>query len=92
MISTINKYSFFQSNIATPFALVNICASYYIAGDQRSLYLKCQGLRADLVRDHWEGLKFYNTTFDRVRSAGNSLNESTSVLRYVDVLYAGSFI
>ena len=60
-----------------------------LTGDQRSLYLKCQGLRADLVQDHWEGIKFYNTTFERKVQPDSTLNESTSILHYVDVLYAG---
>jgi len=61
----------------------------YVVGDQRSLYIKCAGLREDLNRDYWQGIKLYNTTVARQNVQGNALNESTSRLEYVDILYAG---
>ena len=59
------------------------------SGDQRSLYLKCQGVRADIAQAHWKGIQFYNTTYQPNYDPGNSLNESTSTMKFVDVLYAG---
>ena len=69
-----------------------IWMSYFcclFSGDQRSLYLKCQGVRADIAQAHWKGIQFYNTTYQPNYDPGNSLNESTSSMKFVDVLYAG---
>lgn len=57
------------------------------------MYIKCSGLRRDLVNQHWAGIKFYNSSFVRklYPHDNNALNESASTLQLVDILYAGMY-
>lgn len=77
--------SYACATFTQPCCILNI----HNPGDQRSLYLKCQGVRSDVAQGRWKGIQLYNTTYRPNYEPGNSLNESTSSLKYVDILYAG---
>lgn len=59
--------------------------------NQLTVHLHCEGIREDLAQDHWWGLEFYNSsnTYGGEGWGTTPWNESTSVLEYVDINYAG---
>ncbi|ESN96923.1 hypothetical protein HELRODRAFT_178722 [Helobdella robusta] len=63
-----------------------------ICHHQRTIHLRCKGLSPHnpAKNEFWSGIEFYNTTTRKVINGHISTNESTSVLQFVDILYAGS--
>jgi len=57
---------------------------------QQTIHLRCYGLsRNSPAKDYWWGLEFYNTTIVKSINDFVIINESSSILENVDVLYAG---
>lgn len=75
-----------------------IASQFPIVLDLQDLVgLNCWGAYSASAKSYWKGLEFYNTTLEEVNlpptlggSLGNTrMNVSSSILEYVDILYAG---
>ncbi len=63
---------------------------FYIAENQQTVHLVCDGIAPRTAIGHWWGLEFYNSTHKVVQNEPSiKINESSSVLEYVDVMFAG---
>ena len=66
--------------------------AYIFPENQQTIHLLCEGLHERSAPGWWWGLEFYNSSIKVVTTGHKKINESASVLEYVDIMYAGKCI
>ena len=56
---------------------------------QQTIHLKCFGVSTELTEGYWSGLEFSNSTTKLIINNAIVLNSSASIMRFVDIEYAG---
>jgi len=67
--------------------LLDVCLSSVF---QRTIHLHCFGLSNNTAaRDHWWGIELYNATYVLSVDGVSEINESSTILQNVDIMFAG---
>ena len=57
---------------------------------QRTIHLHCFGLSNNsAARDHWWGIELYNASYIQSVDGVSAINESSTILQNVDIMFAG---